>query len=183
MNMKLFLILMLAALCALFIVPLMVAFARKAGPFFSARARRRNFRRVALANAELAFQCRRENVRLKADAAVTRYLLVKFGSDGEHAAICGAADIPLGNSDDSPGAAEDPFTVQLFGLIPSERIVIASEAITVGEAVYTAANGKVLDLPAGAGTYYQVGYASQAAAADGDKFRIVPCFPIKTVIP
>lgn len=143
---------------------------------------KRNRGRVALANENLALQCRTENVRLKADAAISRYLLVKYGSDGEHAAICGASDIPLGNSDDSPGAAEDPFTVNIFGLLKRERIVIASEAITANKDVYTAANGKVQDLPAGAGTYYLVGRTSQAAAADGDKVRIVPCFPQKLVV-
>jgi hypothetical protein len=182
--MKITLIMLLAVVVALFAALIITAIAQHVAPWFNSRARRRSMRRVALANA-LDFQCRRETVRLKADAAIARYLLVKFGSDGEHAALCGVglAEIPIGNSDDLPGAAEDPFTVQIFGLIPTERIVIASEAITVGEAVYTAAGGKVQDLPAGAGTYYQVGYASQAAAADGDKLRIVPCFPIKTVIP
>jgi hypothetical protein len=142
----------------------------------------RGRRRVALANANLALQCRRENIRLKADTAIGRYLLVKYGSDPEHAALCGAAGIPLGNSDDAPGAAEDPFTVQVFGLVPTERIVIAAEAIAANVDVYTAANGKVQDLPAGAGTYYLVGRSSQSAEGDGDKLRIIPCFPTKLVV-
>lgn len=151
-------------------------------PFFSARARRRHFRRVALENENLALQCRRENVRLKADAALAKYLLVKVGSDNEHSAVCGAADRPLGNSDDAPAAAEDPLTVQLFGLLATERIVIASEAIAADVDVYTAASGKVQDLPAVAGTYWRVGRSTQSASGDADKFRIIPCEPEKLVV-
>ena len=177
------LIMVIALLSAICIVPLLVAAARKHSGWFNTRTHRRQLRRVALANDNLALQCRKENVRLKADAAISRYLLVKYGSDMEHAALCGAAGIPLGNSEDSPGAAEDPFTVTMFGLTCKEVIVIASEAIAANVDVYTAANGKVQDLPAGAGTYYLVGRSSQAAAGDGDKLRLLPCFPVKVVIP
>jgi Tfp pilus assembly protein PilE len=138
--------------------------------------------RIALANENLALQCRKENVRLKADAAVARYLLVKVGSDAEHGDVCGAADRPLGNSDDSPASAEDPFTVELFGLGCKERIVVASEAIAADVDVYTAASGKVQDEPAVAGTYYRVGRSSQSASANNDKVRIIPCDPEKVVV-
>ena len=180
--MKLFLILLIGALCALFIAPLLVAAVRKAGPWLNTRLRRRHLRRVALANDNLALECRRKTTRLKADAAIARYLLVKVGTDNEHGDICAAANRPLGNSDDSPGAAEDPFTVHLFGLGEVERIAIASEAIANDVDIYTAAGGKVQDEPAAAGTFWHVGRTTQAAAGDGDKVRFIPCFPTKLVV-
>lgn len=181
--MKVTILMLVAVLAAIIIVPLLIAAVRNHSTWFNTKLHRRQLRRVALANDNLALECRRENTRLKADVAVARYLLVRSGSDLEHAALCGANQAPLGNSDDSPGAAEDPFTVQLFGLGPCERIVIASEAIAVNADIYTAANGKVQDTPVAPGTYYLVGRATQAAAGDGDKFRIIPCFPVKVVIP
>ena len=138
--------------------------------------------RIAMAHEKLALQLRCENMRLLADGAIAQYLLVKYGTDGEHGDVCGASDCPIGNSNDAPGQAEDPFTVEIFGLGCKERIVIASEAIARGEEVYTAAGGKVQNLPAGAGTYYLVGRAQQSAGADSEKLRIIPCFPVKTVV-
>jgi len=123
------------------------------------------------------------SISKKADAAIaTRNLLVKFGSDGDHVAACGANDIPLGPVDDEAEAAEDFINVRLLGVDGMTQLMVASEAITAGEAVFTAANGKVQDLPGGAGTYYQVGYALTAAGADGDVIEVQHCAPIKTVV-
>ena len=68
--------------------------------------------------------------------------------------------------DDAPDAAEYPTAVELLGVTRKTRPMIASEAITAGQAVFTAASGKVQDLPVASGTYYQVGTALTAAAAD-----------------
>ena len=113
-----------------------------------------------------------------ADAAITtRHLLVKIGSDEDHIAVCGASDCPLGSCSDEPSAAERPVNVNLFGCALSTMLVVAAESITAGEEVYTAADGKVQDLPTDAGTYYRVGMALKAASTD-DVFEIDPRDPV-----
>lgn len=120
---------------------------------------------------------------LLADAALsTRYLLVKRGSDALHFATCGASDMPLGVCMDEPSAAEVEATLALLGAVEGTIPVVGSEAISVDEDLYTAANGKVQNTPAAAGTYYRVGRAFTACSGDGDTFRMVPCFPQKFVI-
>ncbi len=119
----------------------------------------------------------------KADAAVgTRFLLAKIGTDQNHSAACGASDIPIGTMTDEAAAAEDLVAVELLGISNRTLLMVASEVITAGEAVYTAAGGKVQDLPAGAGTYYKVGHALTASAADGDLIEVQHCAPIATVV-
>lgn len=120
----------------------------------------------------------------KADAALaTRFLLVKFGSDVDHIAVNGANDRPLGVARDEAAAAEDLLTVGLLGVASETRRCVASEAIALTDELYTAANGKVQNLPAGAGTYYKVGRPLQAAAADGDVIEFEPCYPTAVVVP
>lgn len=119
----------------------------------------------------------------KTDAAIaTRHLLVKVGSDADHVAACGASEVPIGTVPDEASAAEENVEVALLGAAPSTRTMVASEAIEAGEKVYTAANGKVQDLPAGAGTYYCVGTALTPAAADGDEIEVDPAPAEKTVV-
>jgi hypothetical protein len=117
------------------------------------------------------------------DAAIaTRFLLFKVGSDGNHIAANGANDMPLGIVDDEASAAEKRVSVQLLGVRSGTLLMVASEAITVGENVYSAASGKIQDLPAGAGTYYRVGVALTAAGADGDLVEVQHCVPQATVV-
>lgn len=122
-------------------------------------------------------------IRKLTDAAVSaRNLVCKHGSDGDHVALCGATDIPFGVMTDEASAAEGELDVEILGISPRTLLMVASEAITVGEAVYTAAGGKIQDLPAGAGTYYKVGHAMTAAGADGDLIEVQHCVPIATVV-
>lgn len=115
---------------------------------------------------------------LLADAALsTRYLLVKTGSDANHFAVSGASDKPLGVCLDEPAAAEDPATVQLLGAGKGTVKMVGSEAIAAGADVYAAANGKVQDQPAGAGSYWKVGRAVTACTGDADTFEVAPCQP------
>ena len=85
------------------------------------------------------------------------------------------------DADDEASAAEEEVSVNILGSTGRTLLMVASEDITVGEAVFAAASGKIQDLPAGAGTYYQVGFAMNAAAADG-LVEVQPCAPIKTVV-
>lgn len=103
------------------------------------------------------------------DAAITtRHLLYAFGSDVNHVAVIAAADtIPLGTVPDEASAAELPVEVRLLGVYNGPIKMIAGETIDLGEEVFQNAAGKLQDLPASAGTYYSVGYAMNAASADG----------------
>lgn len=117
-----------------------------------------------------------------ADAAVTtRYLLAKEGSDADHFDICGAANRPWGVITDE-AAIGDMVNLELFGLINRSILMVASEAITAGSDIYAAANGKVQDEPATAGTFYRVGRALTAAGADGDVLSVIPLPPVKVIV-
>jgi hypothetical protein len=115
-----------------------------------------------------------ENAKsLFADAALTtRYLLVAIGSDSNHCAICAADDIPIGVVPDEVATADIaavPVAVDLLGISNKTMLMVPSEALSAGEEVFTAADGKIQDLPTVAGTYYSVGYALEVGAAD------IPC--------
>jgi len=117
-----------------------------------------------------------------ADAALaTQHLLVKFGSDADHIAVATAAGAPIGACVDTPALGESA-AVHLLGSYPGSVTVVASEAITVGERVFAAADGEVSDLPAGAGSYFCVGHALTAAAADQDEIEIDACVPFTVVV-
>lgn len=119
----------------------------------------------------------------RADAAITdRNRLVKIGSDSSHIALCGAADMPLGVCPDEPEAAEDPVAVLALGARKGTVPMVASEAIAADVDVYTAANGKIQDEPAAAGTFWLVGKTVGAAGADGDDVEVIPCKPVKLVV-
>jgi hypothetical protein len=115
-----------------------------------------------------------------ADAAASEYILVKKGSDDNHVAVCGVADVPIGVLASVPEAAEDGVTVKLLGAAPSTVLMIASEAIAAGVEVYTAASGKVQDATTSI-TYYKVGVSLTAAAAN-ELIEVDPCPAIKVVV-
>lgn len=123
-----------------------------------------------------------ESVRRTNDAAITaRHLLWKKGSADTGVALNGVADVPLGTIDNTETSTGIGNTVLLLGKGPTKKMV-ASEAITAGEQVFTAANGKVQDLPGSTATVYLVGTALTAAGADGDIIEVADCLPVKTVI-
>lgn len=122
-------------------------------------------------------------VTRKADAAIaTRNLVVKIGSDANHIAVAGTGDIALGVCQDEPTAAEETCAIQLLGSCDRTLLMVASAAISAGDMVVTAASGKIRTLPGTTGTYYIIGRALQAAAADGDAIAIDPCFPVQRVV-
>lgn len=150
--------------------------------FFAANVSRRTRRRGLTAALNIAEGTHAGTIRKLTDAAITtRYLLYKFGSDVNHIAVAGASDIPLGTVDDEASAAEEEVGVNILGSTGRTLLMVASETITVGEAVFAAANGKIQDLPVANGTYYQVGYAMNGAGAD-ELIEVQPCTPIKVVV-
>lgn len=126
-----------------------------------------------------------------ADASFSlRYLLCKPGSDASHIAICTAADIPLGvvpdmtpTTDQANSDLSYPLPVNFLGLNEDSERMIASGAIALGALVVPDAAGKVKTLPVVTGTYYIVGRAATAAAADLDQIEVIPCFPIINRVP
>lgn len=111
----------------------------------------------------------------------TPHLLVKAGTaPGSQVAVCGAGEEPVGAAQDD-AASGDVVAVELLGR-GTTRLLVASEAITADEWVYTAANGKVQDEPGTAGTYYMIGKSKTAAAADGDEIEVDTITPIKVVV-
>lgn len=140
-------------------------------------------RLVPVANSyDAAVETHECSVRRTNDAAVTaRHLLWKKGAGDNTIALNGAADVPLGTVDNTESSTAMGQSVMLLGKGSTKKMV-ASEAITAGEQVFTAASGKVQDTPAGAGTYYLVGTALTAAAADDDLIEVADCVPVKLVI-
>lgn len=114
------------------------------------------------------------------DAAIAaRHLLYKQGAADTSVAACGAAEIPLGTIDNIETGTGANQSVLLLGKGGTKKMV-ASEAITAGEQVFTAASGKVQDTPTGA-TVYLVGTALTPAGADGDIIEVLDCPPVKFV--
>ena len=112
----------------------------------------------------------------------TRYLLGKKGTADIDVDICGVADEPFCVVTDEPAIGDDTGCRLLNSAGQTSRMV-ASEAMTVGDKVYTAASGKTQDEPVAAGTYYRVGVVvGSPAAADGDVMEVEMHAPIKVVV-
>jgi hypothetical protein len=147
--------------------------------FIASRPRGR--RLTALANIGDGFQPKKKTYYTDA-AITTRNLLVRFGTDASHVALAGVNDIPLGFATDEAAAAEEGVSVSLLGIQESGVIGVASAAIAAGALLVPAANGKLRTLPGTSGSYYIVGRALNAAAADGDELELVPTFPVLRVV-
>jgi hypothetical protein len=120
-----------------------------------------------------------------ADAAIaTRFFVVKQGSDADHIAASAAnTDIPLGVCTDEPTAAEESANVAIFGAAQGTIKVVAQAAITAGALVQSNGDGKIITLKATTGTWYILGRAITAAAADGDVIEIAHYVPVQRVVP
>ena len=113
-----------------------------------------------------------------ADAALaSRYLLVKFGSDGDHVAVADATNAAMGVAYEAPSAADVtngvPIRVGALGKGPTKLMVASSDAsgvIAVGAIVVQAAGGAVKAYTSGAGI--RVGIALTASAAAGDVLEV-----------
>lgn len=124
------------------------------------------------------------NITKRSDAVIaSRYLLAKIGSDANHVNLAGVGDIPLGVITDEAAAIEDIVNVALFGASECTLKVQAAAAIAQGDFVVAGAAGQIRTLPVAAGTYYIIGRALTAAAAQGDIVEIDPSVPIQRVVP
>ena len=88
---------------------------------------------------------------------------------------------PLGVTDESTYDIGDPATVLMLGGNRTRKMV-ASAAIAVGGAVYSAAAGKVQPTPTGTGVVWLIGSALTAALADGDYLEVRTHEPIPVIV-
>jgi hypothetical protein len=105
-----------------------------------------------------------------ASGAIVDGTLVKFASTGVVAANDG---VPCGVALSAADTATE-VGVQALGGAGRSVVMLASELIAAGT--------KVKTLPVAGGTYYIVGQALTAAAADGDQVEVAPCAPVKIVV-
>jgi len=115
---------------------------------------------------------------LRADATIsTKHLLVKRGSDANHAAVvASAANEPLGVCPDEADAAEDPVTVTLLGVAKRTVLMVAQGTIAADVDVYSYGDGTITTTPAATGTYWKVG-KSRSAGVAGQEMEVEPCQP------
>ncbi|QYY34768.1 DUF2190 family protein [Ruficoccus sp. ZRK36] len=110
-----------------------------------------------------------------------RYLIGKTGSTASTVALCDADESPLGVVCDT-GEPGELVSVNLLSTAASTVLMIASEAITAGQDVYTANAGKIQNQPTTAGTYYQVGRALTTSTGNNAVIEVEPCAPRKVVV-
>jgi len=133
--------------------------------------------RLAANTYDAAVETHESSVTRTNDAAITaRHLLWKKGATDAGVALNTDGDCPLGTIDNTETSTGVRQSVLLLGKGGTKKMV-ASEAITAGEQVYTADDGKVQDAPSGA-TVYLVGTALTAAGADGDIIEVQDCTPV-----
>ncbi|MBO7391128.1 MAG: DUF2190 family protein [Verrucomicrobia bacterium] len=141
--------------------------------------RRRNRIRLANENARHGYAI----TKYSTGSISQRWLLGQLHTDTTQIKPCALASaMPLGIITDEASAAGETVAVELLGAIPGTIRAVAAGAVSAGEAVYTAASGRVQSLPSAAGTYYQVGVSLTAAAASGDEIEIITCVPRKLVV-
>ena len=109
----------------------------------------------------------------RADAAITRFHLVKTGTDQDHVAVSAAAtDKILGVAQDQATAAEDLISIAVLGAVKGTVKVIATGVIAVDAFVQSNGDGTVKTATTGG---YVVGKALIASGATGDTIEIAPC--------
>ena len=114
------------------------------------------------------------------DAVTTqRYLLYKIGSDGDHVAVTGAGDTPLGPSDDMVADVTVPISINLLGAGSDTVRVITDGTVLNGSYVTTGASGQVT---LAVTTNLVIGRAiigTDCTSAAGDVITIIPILPGK----
>ena len=121
------------------------------------------------------------NERIKtyvAEVEVVRYRRVKLLTGGS--VDYADADDPGFGVTVSDAKAGDGVSVLPYnnaGTLQVETIA----ALDIAEVVYSAADGKISDLPVSAGTYYKIGFAEEAASASGDVIEVRPVFAFVVV--
>lgn len=124
------------------------------------------------------------NTASLATASAKQYLLYKRGATGnQYCDVCGAADMPLGPSPDSPDQILDQISIYRLGRKQGNTLGVPATAILADELVLTAANGQVQGLSQTAnGTYWCVGRCEKAVAAGAKEVVYAPMTPRKLTV-
>lgn len=113
----------------------------------------------------MSVQVNNPGISVKAGAALVARRLVKF--DGNY---CG-----LDANKDWVGVTQEPRAINEYTPCRLTKagtcVLVASEAIVLGDVVYKAANGKVSKTAAAS---IRVGIALEAATGDGLEFQVLP---------
>jgi hypothetical protein len=117
--------------------------------------------------------------KVAAGPITQKYLLCKLDGETGNVSIASASDQPIGIATDE-AEANDFVNIALLGACDTVKMTVASN-VGAGAIIVADANGKVQELPAATGTYYQVGIALAKADANGI-VECVSCLPIKHVI-
>ena len=109
---------------------------------------------------------------LSEGGAIPPNRLVKVGTASTQVALATAADAAFGVTQGDAAEAAKPIPVEL--LAPGKIVTIEAAGVIADKAaVVTAADGKVQTVSGlASGTYYKVGVAEEAAAADGSEVMI-----------
>ncbi len=130
-----------------------------------------------MANSANAPNCGRHTtgrITMKADAAITRWNVVKIGSDAYHVAVsAGATDISFGIAEDQALAAEDLISVAMIPGCVGTTICIATGVIVQGALVQSNGDGTV---KTAVSTGYVLGRALTGSGATGDQIEVAICF-------
>jgi hypothetical protein len=112
----------------------------------------------------------------------SRFLLVKFSTDGDHFTTCGAGDVPLGINQDvyDPNNTDVPNNIALLGGAHGTQRVVTDGTIANGNYVKTGANGQATVATTGvAGIFGMAVFGSDTTASAGDIITVVTSFPSK----
>jgi hypothetical protein len=112
----------------------------------------------------------------------SRFLLVKFSTDGDHFTTCGAGDVPLGINQDvyDPNNTDVPNNIALLGAAHGTQRVVTDGTIANGNYVKTGANGQATVATTGvAGIFGMAVFGTDTTAAAGDTITVVTSFPSK----
>src|SRR5690606_24297183 len=110
-----------------------------------------------------------------------RHLLGKVGTAADRVDICGAADSPIGVITDEAEAAGDLVNVKLLGSSRGTALMVASGAISQGDLLEPAADGRVQTLGVSAGTHHVVGRALDEATAAGQVIEVDPFYFLRVI--
>jgi hypothetical protein len=112
----------------------------------------------------------------------SRFLLVKFSTDGDHFTTCGAGDVPLGINQDvyDPNNTDVPNNIALLGAASGTQRVVTDGTIANGNYVKTGANGQATVATTGvAGIFGMAVFGTDTTASAGDVITVVTSFPSK----
>lgn len=115
----------------------------------------------------------------EAGADVEARRLVKLSSGKVVHNTVTATDDPVGVTEYAAKSGEK-VAVKLINS-PGTFEITAVEAIAADVEAYAAADGKIQDAPAGAGTYRRIGLALEAATGDGHRIEVLPDDYISTL--